>query len=500
MARVESITSPVGGWNTRDALADMREDEASTLDNWFPGEGRCTVRPGYASYATGLEGNVETLAEFINGSVRKFLGFANNKIWNISASGAASDITNSMTITNNQWDWACMDGKMALVNGADTPLQIATDGVTASTLTLTGPTAANVIGVNIFNGRSYWWEDDTQDFWYSAVNTLGGTLTQFPLSRVGQFGGKLLCMGTWTMDGGAGLNDFAAYFMTSGETIVYSGSDPSQFSLVGVFRIGAPISQRGVVKLAGDLVAITADGYISLNGALRQARLGDKGVLSEQINPTVTQVAKDYGSNFGWQAFHYPRGNMVIFNVPIASNSTYQQHCFNSNTGKPCRFKGINARCWGSFNDKAYFGHNGIVYVFDDAAFDDAGTNIDADALCASTYLKSRKAQKHVKGLQVVLASDGPVAITSAVDSEFRTPIVPYGTVVFTGGSSTWDVASWDSDAWATGGQLSATITKDWVTRNAFGYAINSRVRVRTKGQLVKWYATNYMFDYAGPT
>ena len=496
MAKVIAVTAPVGGWDTKSALADMPEENASILDNWFPGEGRCTVRPGYASYATGLGGDVETLAEFINGANRKFLGFANNKIWNISSSGAASDITNSMTTTNNRWDWACMDGKMALVNGADTPLQIATDGTTASTLTLTGPTAINVIGVNVFNGRSYFWEDDTQDFWYSAVNTMGGTLTQFPLSRVGQFGGKLLCMDTWTMDGGAGLNDFAAFFMTSGETIVYSGSDPSQFSLVGVFRIGAPVDQRGVVKLAGDLVAITTDGYISLNGALRQARLGETGVLSEQINPTVTQAAKDYGSNFGRQAFHYPRGNMVIFNVPVSTNKTYEQHVFNTNTGKPCRFKGIASRCWGTFNDKAYFGGNGVVYVFDDQAFDDAGTNIDADALPAPTYLKSRAAQKHVTGLQVVMASGGTIAITSAVSSEFKTPTVGYGSPVITGGSSAWDTAEWDTAAWAGG----ANITKDWVTRNALGYAINSRVRVRTKGQRVKWYTTNYMFDYAGPT
>jgi len=390
-----------------------------------------------------------------------------------------------------------MDGKMALVNGADLPLQIAADGVTASTLTMSGPTIANVIGVNIFNGRSYFWEDDTQDFWYSAVNTMGGTLTQFPLSRVGQFGGKLLCMGTWTMDGGAGLNDFAAFFMTSGETIVYSGSDPSQFSLVGVFRIGAPVAQRGVVKLAGDLVVITTDGYVSLNGALRQARLGEAGILSEQINPAVTDDVKSYGSTFGWQAFHYPRGNMVIFNIPVTANTTYQQHVFNTNTGKPCRFKNIDSRCWGTFNDKAYFGHNGVVYIFDNQTYDDAGSNIDADAVQGGTYLGTRSRQKHVKGLQVVMASDGAIAITSAVDSEFRAPSVEYGTVVFTGGASDWDTATWDTATWAGEG---ATITDDWVTRNAFGYAITTRVRVRTKGQLVKWYATNYMFDHAGPT
>ena len=84
MANALPITAPVGGWDVRSALADMPQDRASLLDNWFPSTGRVDVRGGHTEYATGLEGDVETLAEFINGATRTFLGFANNKIWNIT--------------------------------------------------------------------------------------------------------------------------------------------------------------------------------------------------------------------------------------------------------------------------------------------------------------------------------------------------------------------------------------------------------------------------------
>ena len=498
MARVEAVPAPVGGWDVKSALADLPEDHASLLDNWFPGEGRVSVRPGYTSYATGLEGDVETLAEFINGPNRKFLGFANNKIWNISNAGAAVDITNSMTITSNQWDWACMDGKMGLVNGTDAPLEVATDGTTVSTMTVSGSglTVADLTGINIFNGRSYFWEDGSQDFWYSATNTLGGTLTKFPLSRVGQFGGKLVAMGTWTLDSGEGVDDLAVFLMSSGDTIVYAGSDPASFSLIGVFRLAAPVSRRGLEKLGSDLVVITKDGYISLAGALRQGRVSERGILSDQINPAATSAVSKYGNNFGWQAFHYPRGNMVIFNIPVTANTTYVQHVFNTNTGAPTRFRNINSRSWGLYNDRAYFGHDGVVYLFDDG-YDDNGGNIDADALPGATYLKSKERQKHVKGLQVVLASDGVVAVTTGLASDFKAPSVEYGTPTFTGGASSWDTAEWDTDVW--GGE-GANVSKDWITRNAFGYAVTSRVRVRTKGQLVRWYAINYMYDYSGLT
>ena len=493
-SRVKTITAPVGGWDVRSALADMPEDRASLLDNWFPGVGRVDVRNGYSSYATGLGGTVETLAEFINGPVRKFIAGANNKIWNITAAGAGSDITNGMTITNDRWQTANMDGKMGLVNGADAPLEIAADGVTVSTMTLSGGmTAANVIGINVFSGRSYFWEDNSQSFWYSAVNALGGACTEFDLSRVGQFGGKLLAMGTWTRDGGSGVNDLAAFFMTSGEVLVYNGTNPSDFTMVGVFKIGAPVSIRGVIKLAGDLIVITKDGYIPLESVIKSGRLGDTGTLSNQINPAVTDAVTQFGSNFGWECFHYPRGNMLMFNVPLSAN-TKHQHVFNTNTGAPTRFLNINASTWSLYNDKAYFGSTGgVVYLFDDG-FDDNGSSIDCDAIPANTYLDSKANQKLVTAVQAVASSDGALALSLKTEPDYKTPTVGYNSIVFAGGEADWDTATWDVSPWSSGNN----ITDNWVSMGAFGYSFQTRVRLRTKGQAVNWYSLNYMYEPAG--
>lgn len=493
MSAVLAIPAPVRGWDVKTALADMHEDSASILDNWFPRVGRVDIRPGYSSYATGLEGDVETLAEFINGATRTFLGFANNKIWNITSSGAASDITNSMTISNNRWDYVNFDGKMGLVNGADAPLQVATDGTTVSALTLTGPTAANVIGVHAFSSRTYFWEDDSQSVWYSSVNTLGGTLTEFQLGRLGNFGGRLVAMESWTRDGGAGVDDLAVFFMESGEVIVYSGTDPASFVLVGIFYLGSLVSRRSVIKFAGDIVAVTTDGYISLDGAISQGRITERGLLSDQINPAVSEQIENNGNNFGWEAFLYPAGNMLMFNIPLATNKTYDQHVFNTNTGAPCRFKRLNARTWGLYDDEAYFGGDGVVYKFDDG-YDDAGMNIDCDAVTAATYLGSRAQNKHLVALQTVTSSDGQVAVSVAVGADFKLPTVGYENPTFEGGDSAWDVASWDTSAWSAGG----FITQDWKQSTAYGYNFRTRVRVRTKGQLVKWYSIKYMFEAGG--
>ena len=488
MADVKAIPAPVGGWNVRDALANMPEDHASILDNWFPQEGRVDSRPGYSEYATGLGGNVETLAEYISGSARKFLAAANGKIWDISSSGAGSSLATGKS--NNRWSTAQLDGTMGLVNGEDAPLTYA--GSTIGTMTVSGPTVANLIGIHVFQGRSYFWEDSSQSFWYSAVNTLGGSLTEFPLGRVGSFGGKLLAMGTWTHDSGAGPDDYAVFFMTSGDTIVYQGTDPGSFSLVGMFRLAPLISQRGIIKAGGDLIAVTKDGYVSLKGAITQGRLTDRGLVSDQINPAVTEAAEDYGSNFGWQAFHYPAGNMLIFNIPRTTNSVYEQHVWNTNTGAPCRFRNIPSRCWGIYNDQAYFGGNGSVFLFDNTRQDNNAV-IEMDALTAPTWLGNKANQKHVTAVQTVMAANTTIPLSVKVGSDFDLPNVSYDVQTFPGTGASWG-DPWGSP-WA--GQGFSTYT-DWLNTRSFGYNFRTRVKVRSNNQLTKWYSTNYMFEKGG--
>ena len=63
-----AMPPPLGGWDTRESLADMPENHAVILDNWFPDTDKVTVRRGYSSYATGMTGDVESLIEYVPSS------------------------------------------------------------------------------------------------------------------------------------------------------------------------------------------------------------------------------------------------------------------------------------------------------------------------------------------------------------------------------------------------------------------------------------------------
>ena len=488
-SRVKAVPAPVKGWNVRDALADLDEEYASILDNWFPQQGRVDSRPGYTEYCSGLGGDVETLAEYISGSSRKFLGAANGNIWDISTSTPSSL---GSGYTNNRWNWAMLDASMGLVNGVDAPLTY--NGTTVSAMTVSGPTITSLIGIHTFQGRSYFWEDDSQSVWYSAVNTLGGVLTEFPLGRVGNFGGKLLAMGSWTHDGGAGPDDYAVFFLTSGDTIVYQGTDPGSWALVGRFKLAPLIAQRAIIEIGGDLIAVTKDGYISLMGAITQGRLTDRGIISDQINPAVTESIIKYGMNWGWEAFHYPVGNMLMFNIPRSTNGTYEQHVWNTNTGAPCRFTKIDARTWGTYDDEAYFGGNGSVFKFDDGR-EDNGSIIDMDALCAPTWLGSAAYQKHLVMLQPFMAANTTIPLSIAARPDFAVPDVSYNGNTYPLTGAAWNVATWDVSAWAGEG---ASTQNDWYPEGQLGYNFRTRVKVRGNNQLTKWFSINYMYMDGG--
>ena len=494
---------PVGGWNSRDSLALMPQGDAITMDNFFPTETLVSLRKGFASHSTGVgSGDVQTIAEYHAGSSRKLITAGGGAIYDSTAAGAAT--SKATGFSENRWQTANMNGLLGLVNGTDVPQEY--NGSTVSAMTISGPTIANVIGVNIFKSRSYFWEDNSQDFWYSAVNAFGGTLTQFPLSRVGTFGGNLIAMSTWTLDAGFGVDDLAVFIMSSGEVIVYRGSNPgdaADWALVGVFRIAAPLDVRGVVKLGGDLVVMTREGYMKLGGVLTEGRINIKtGNLADKISKAVIEAGRNFVANTGWQAVLYPAGNRMVFNVPV-SGDTFHQHILNTVTGAWSRFTGMNAHAWGLYNDELYFGGDGdgIVYKADTG---EADNSTDIMGLCetAYDYFGAPGVTKQCTALQLFGASNGSVNFGLAAQADFQS--VTLSSDIYslaslaTASENIWEAitTNWE-DTTIVFASSSGDIKKTWISAVAEGFAIGARLAVSLQKEF-DWHAIQYMIKPGG--
>lgn len=476
----KNVPSPSGGLNTKDSESAMEPTDALIMENWFPGQGSVSTRKGFTQYATGLSGYVETLMEYNANTVRKF----------ICANGSTlNDITNPASIvsvgtgfTNARFQWVNFNAYLIMVNGADTPQTFDGTTLAASTISGSGLTVSELNGINVHKNRVYVWNSNAQDVWYGATNAIGGVFTKFQLSRVAPFGGNLVSMMTWNLDGGNGVDDYAVFLMSSGDVLLYQGSDPSSWALLGTYKIGRPIAIRGAKKVAGDIVIITDQDFVFFSEVFKNdGSVTQRGKLSG----AAIEAVNDYGSNYGWEIAMYPKAGWLLINVPVANNTTYHQYVINTITGAACKFTGMNASTWGMYNNNLYFGGNGKVFKADDG-FNDNGANINCDIQAAYNNLGSPQ-EKIVNSYRNTIKLDGSAVVNSIVNFDYGRGETSQNSSSVAQGSF-WDVAMWDVAMWSPEGLT----RNELIYSSGQGVDLGMRIKVSINGQQLFWYRTDY--------
>ncbi len=432
-------------------------------------------------------GVIETLAEYISGSNRQLIAIDGEEAFNVSSSTPVHLSGSIAAFDNARFQWVNFDGKMGLVNGAE---ELVWDGTNLTTyaayapgsIALTG--VSTPIGINVFKNRVWYWEAASQDVWYTELNALGGDCTKFPLSRVGQFGGNLILMETWTRDGGSGPDDYAVFVMSSGEAIVYQGSYPGaagDWALVGIYNIGEPLGYRSAVKFGGDLYIITKLDVVRMSEVIQGIEARQ---MESKIVPSHRIAVKLYENNWGWEASIYPKGHMAIFNIPVNENTEMDQHVQNTITGAWCRFKGIVANTWQMFNGSIYIGSNdGYIYKFDDGQEDNADS-IESTLQTAWMPIGGTGGNKLFKAVRESYKTNADVTVNNVFATDFRAFAAQNFPVAVDDAASYWSilpstdaVSPWDTSPW-TGED---TIFNEWEIIGAFGERISMRKRLNTK-------------------
>jgi len=478
-----NVPAPYGGLNTRDSESNMEPTDAVVLENFIPQQGSVKSRNGYSEYCTGLTGNVETLIEHYSQSVRKFLACHNNQITDITNPSSTSVLGSGYS--SNKWQQVAFNGYTLLVNGANAPIKFDGSTITSNAINPTGGTASALNGINIFKNTVYVWDTTLPYFWHGAVNAISGTFSKFDLSYVCPNGGNVIRMETISRDGGAGADDYCSFIMSNGYAVLYEGDDPSkanQWSLIGVYKIGVPMSIRSTTKVAGDVALLTNQDFVLFSTVLQ-----NEGQATQQtkLSGAVLEVAQDYINNNGWEVISYPRGALLFFNVPVATNTKYIQYGFNTITGAGWKFTGLNAITWGLYNQKLYFGGNGKVYLFDDG-LEDNGTYINCKAQTAYNNLGS-PAEKIVNSYRNTIKIDGSAIINSIVNFDYgRTESKQTNSVEANG--SIWDEAEWDIAEWSSENETQNKL----VYSSGQGVDLSMRIEANLKGQQLSWYRTDY--------
>lgn len=493
----KSMPSPIGGWNARDALAEMKETDAVILDNFFPKPSEVQLRYGYSISVSGLSPN--TLAPYNSPTTNQLFAAAGADIFDVTTPGAVGAAV-ATGFTSDKWqhiNFSTAGGNfLYLANGAD-KMQLydgstwkAIDGTT--TPAITGVTTSDIIHLNIFKTRIWMVERNSLRVWYLPVLSIGGAAASLDFSSIVKKGGYLMAMGTWSLDAGQGLDDYAVFITSQGEAVVYKGTDPSNaatWALVGVFELGSPINRRCFTKFAGDLLLINRDGLLPLSKALMSTRVNNKIALTDKIQQAVSDATTTYATNFGWQTILYPSENMLLMNVPVSSTLSYQ-YVMNTITGAWCRFLGWNATCWALFNDKIYFGSSdGVCLAWDGQ--DDNGSNINGEALQAFSYFNTPGFLKRWSSVRPIISSNGNPGISIGINTNFNIEL-PFSIPSFSPNAyGIWDASAWDQSLW--GGDYS--IKQDWLSVNAFGTSGALHMVTASNSLKIKWSATDFIFE-----
>ncbi len=504
-ASIASIPPPLGGWNSRDGLAEMPPTHAVALDNWMPKTAFVEIRGGYTSHATGMTGTGQTLAPYnkLDGTSQLFCTTATG-VFNVTSAGAVG--ASLAARTNGKHQQAMFgdgtDNWLILVNGVDKPLYYNGTTWTAvdnlSSPALTGLTSTEIIGVNVFKGRLFFIQKNSLSFWYLAAGAAGGALTEFDLSAECKRGGYLVAMGTQSRDGGSGQDDAAVFLTSEGEVIVYEGTNPSSasaWSKVGSFYVGRPLGRRSVTQFGGDLVIVTENGTYPLSAALLESSIDYKAALSFNIETAFTTAARSYGANFGWEATIFPAQSAMIVNIPIAEGSEHEQYVMNTITKAWCRFTDWNAETFTVVNGTLYFA-SGTTVVKAWTGMSDGGANIEAYGKQAFNYFGTKGAVKKVKLFRPTLIANGSSLTFSAdVDVDFADSELPAPAPYTAAAGAVWDVSLWDVGQWAAG----LEVIKQWKTTGAWdGYCVAGKLKVVTNSLTIQWTASDFAYERGG--
>lgn len=502
------ITAPVGGWNARDALSAMAPTDAVDMTNWVPGNGVVTGRGGSSTQiadTTGSADSIETLVAYEGEGVAKFLAAAGGHIWNVT------DLTTPVSLgsgyTEDAWQTGAFDDKLVFVNGADTPQVY--NGTSLSDITITsGPTPTDLVGVLPFKGRALYWENASTSFWYAAAGSYQGDLVEFPLATFTQHGGTITMMLTWTRDAGDGVDDYLAIVFNTGETLIYQGTDPAdalQWSMVGRWMIGRPISIRSHSRYNSTEILGTYQGFMGLDEAIQN--MPPPEAFGGRIIRAANKASALYGSNSGWQFLFYSTANLFIINVPLNDTQSVQ-FVKNTNTGAWTQFDGWNARCFALFNKRLYFGTPTGAIVLADTnandplqnAYSDDGNPILYEATTAYQKFGEPGLKSQLTACRVVTTAFDREAISINAFADYKVRHLPAPPIPVERDQATWNDSYWDDVYWA--GFSNDPITTDanatFRPVTGYGFAVALNVRYQSRVQNLNWYSTEFVFKQGG--
>lgn len=500
-----TLPAPCGGLNMRDSLDKMDISDAIKMDNYIPKDTKVTLRKGYTQYFKSKKSFL-TLASYKKYNQSMFIGISDGIAYNLTSKRNVK-LFDNVNFTNSRCQTFQYKDRLFFMNGVDKPKVFYIDEDLSEKFEDWNLKGEDLIDEKIISGavsKQFLWfiEKGSMNVWYTSEGgNIAGNLYKFDLSSVSRFGGHIMAVCCWTLDGGQGLDDLTVFITSEGEALVYSGTNPNDaenWSLKGSYKIAKPLGYRCTLAYQGDVVIITEDGYMPLSKVLPLNQASNSAIaFSDKIRGLVLDRTSKNKNKDGWQAIIYQRGGYAIFNVPVYGN--YEQHVININNGSWCRFTNIKSYCWELYEGRLYFGSDYGVYLFDDG-YSDAGNHILGEVEQAYSDF-GYNGLKKIQLLNPRTKSSTQYALVIYTNVDYDEQQASYAENVGISGVTKWNETKWSclknpiGTKWQT---LRGKIRSQWIANSATGFKASIVFKTKTRGNLIEWYDTGVRYESAG--
>jgi hypothetical protein len=440
--------------------------------NLDPVEYGMKVRPGFGEWQIDIENTsglgVRTLIPVNGVTADKLFAVTNEGIWDVTADdGTPSQeitFTTDTTITAGHGVYlqkvlASADEILLYADSTNGLYEydINTDTWAAKT-DITGVDELDICFVMMHKQRIWLIERDSGKAWYLGVGAISGPVSSFTFADKFPHGGTLKALINWSVDGGAGLDDYLVAVSSSGDVVVYKGADPSTletasadgWAVVGTYYIGnVPEGRRFYSEHSGELYLLSAFGFIGMRDLLKGADVKDaaSNSLTYPIASILRKQLSLNNTSLGWEPIFLPSLGRLLINSPQQNNGEYIQYSMTLATEGWGLWRGVPSTVFAEWNNKVYFGsEDNKVYAMDTTKDYVLNDTNDAAALGTPIEFSLLTSYSHA-------GSPGIFKIGQFVRPDFLVgSSVSFRAKIFydySVGESQWDSAIWDTDVFA---------------------------------------------------
>jgi len=470
--KAQIIPAPNGGINVVDMLAATPQFDSIYQYNLIPAQYGCRARTGITQWGTTIgTGGVNTILPY-NGSVSandKLFAAGKNGIFDITIVGQVNPAALIVfpTIDSNSGFGtstavATLAGTYLLYTDESNGYYVYTEGTGwakptqgAGATQINNVDPATFVWVVSHKERVWFVQRNTATAWYLATGAVFGAATQFNFGNKFRRGGYLVGLYTWTLDGGTGIDDYLVAISSSGDVLIYQGTDPSvatSWSLVGEWYIGPPpAGRRNVSAFGGDLYVLSSYGLLPLSKLIAGVLIQNQTeYVSRKISPLINSIMTALRTTLGWEVRLVPSENLLLISTPPLANYPRQQFVQSLNTQGWAIYRDLPYNTGNSWNGAFYIGDtNGSVYLH--TGNTDLGLAIKWSMLSSFQEYEETGRYHRVHIIRPVFLSlaSPSFAVQVKYDYDLSEVLAPVSSGLLSG--ALWDVGLWDVGLWGGG-------------------------------------------------